>query len=77
MFDLSDLSQSQWILPSGQCGYYGNIFYDDQVKEYLEGRFRPMLYTPNQIEKAKIAQLTISKAQPQTFVKYLSSYFSQ
>jgi acyl-homoserine lactone acylase PvdQ len=78
MFDFNDLSQSKWILPSGQCGYYGNTFYDDHTKEYLDGRFRPMLYTSDQSRKAQLSQLQIVKAdpQPQSFVNFLSSYFS-
>ena len=37
MIDLSDLSNSVCILPTGQSGTYGNALYDDCIQEYLQG----------------------------------------
>ncbi len=49
--DLSDLRNSVCVLTSGQSGHFLSRFYDDQIPLWLEGRYHPMLFYPEDIEK--------------------------
>jgi len=51
IIDLSNLSNSQAILPTGNCGHLGNPHYDDCIQEYIKGTLRPMLWTEEDIKK--------------------------
>lgn len=54
IIDLSDLKNSICVLTSGQSGHFLSHFYDDQIPIWLEGRYHPMLFYPEDIEaKAK------------------------
>jgi len=49
--DFSNLANSKYILPVGNCGHIGNAHYDDCINEFLNGTLRDMLYTEDQIKK--------------------------
>jgi len=51
IIDLSDLRNSICVLTSGQSGHFLSRFYDDQIPLWLEGRYHPMLYYLEDIEK--------------------------
>ncbi|RPJ45956.1 MAG: penicillin acylase family protein, partial [Chloroflexi bacterium] len=42
--DLSDLSQSISVLVPGQSGQVGSIHYDDQIEDWMQGAYHPVLY---------------------------------
>lgn len=48
--DMGDLSQSLTIVPPGQSGHLASPHYDDLVRDWLEGRYHPMLWTREQVE---------------------------
>lgn len=43
--DLADWDRSVFMLPTGNSGIPGHPRYDDCIEEYLEGSFRPLLFT--------------------------------
>jgi len=51
IIDCSNLSNSQAILPTGNCGILGNRHYDDCIQEFMKGTLRPMLWTEEEIKK--------------------------
>ncbi len=51
LIDYSDLSTSISILPSGNSGNPASPHYDDQVKRYLKGVYRPINFTLEQVKK--------------------------
>jgi penicillin amidase len=51
IIDLSDLRNSVCVLTSGQSGHFLSKFYDDQIPLWLEGRYHPMLFYPEDIEE--------------------------
>ncbi|MFP4081436.1 MAG: penicillin acylase family protein [Candidatus Aminicenantes bacterium] len=50
IIDLSDFRNSVCVLTSGQSGHFWSRFYDNQIPLWLEGRYHPMLYDPEDIE---------------------------
>ncbi len=67
VIDLSDLSRSEFIIPTGQSGQLGSPHYDDLVAPYLEGKYIPMLWTRAQVLGELEATLVLSPApQPGT-----------
>jgi penicillin amidase len=59
IFDMSDLSRCQFVLPCGQSGQLGSPHYDDLVESYLTGKLRTMLWTRDQIEADLEGKLTL------------------
>ena len=51
LIDYSSLESSISIMPSGNSGNPASPHYDDQVKRYLEGKYRPINFTPEQVKK--------------------------
>ncbi|NMM49578.1 penicillin acylase family protein [Marinigracilibium pacificum] len=47
--NLSDVPHSVNIIPTGQSGVYGSQWYDDQAEMYVNGQWRPMLMTKEEI----------------------------
>jgi len=50
IIDLSDLGNSVSVITSGESGHFLSRFYDDQIPLWLEGRYHPMLFSPEEIE---------------------------
>jgi penicillin amidase len=50
IIDLSDFRNSVCVLSSGESGHFKSRFYDDQIPLWLEGRYHPMLFAPEDIE---------------------------
>jgi penicillin amidase len=50
IIDLSDFKNSICVLTSGQSGCFLSRFYDDQIPLWLEGRYHPMLFSPDDIQ---------------------------
>ncbi|UCC38652.1 MAG: penicillin acylase family protein [Candidatus Aminicenantes bacterium] len=59
IIDLSDLRNSICVLTSGQSGHFLSRFYDDQIPLWLEGRYHPMLFYPEDIEKNSTGLLVL------------------
>ncbi len=51
IIDLGDFSRSRCTMPIGQSGSIASPHYDDQLGLWLEGRYRPMLWTREDVEK--------------------------
>lgn len=51
IIDLEDFSRSWWVMPPGQSGHRGSPQYEDQVQPWLEGRYFPMMWDREQVEK--------------------------
>jgi len=51
IIDLADMKNSVFVLPSGQSGHFLSRHYDDQIKLWLEGKYYPMLFHREDIEK--------------------------
>ena len=49
IIDFSDFSKSKAVMPPGQSGHVGSEHYQDQVKMWLNGKLRPMLWTQEQV----------------------------
>lgn len=59
IFDMGDLTRCQFILPSGQSGRLGNRHYDDLLPLWLQGKYRPMWWTRQQVEADLESQVTL------------------
>ncbi|MEE8337670.1 MAG: penicillin acylase family protein [Dehalococcoidia bacterium] len=51
VIDLGDLDASVFQLPAGNAGIPGHPHYDDCIDEYLDGRYRPLAYTREAVER--------------------------
>ncbi|MDP6605688.1 MAG: penicillin acylase family protein, partial [Dehalococcoidia bacterium] len=51
VIDLGDLDASVFQLPAGNSGIPGHARYDDCIDEYLDGRYRPLVYGREAIER--------------------------
>ena len=51
VIDLADLDRSTFQIPAGNSGIPGHPRYDDCIEEYLEGRYRPLLYSREAVER--------------------------
>jgi penicillin amidase len=49
IIDLADFSQSKAVMPPGQSGHLGSKHYQSQMQLWLQGKLRPMLWTPEQV----------------------------
>ena len=59
IIDMSDLSRSVAVFSPGQSGQIGSLHYDDLIDPWLEGKYYPVLWTRDQIEKAAEARLIL------------------
>jgi penicillin amidase len=59
IIDMSDLSRSVAVFSPGQSGQIGSLHYDDLIDRWLEGKYYPVLWTRDQIEKAAKARLIL------------------
>jgi penicillin amidase len=59
IIDMSDLSRSVAVFSPGQSGQIGSLHYDDLIDHWLEGKYYPILWTRDQIEKAAKARLIL------------------
>ncbi len=62
--DMSDLSQSLVIIPSGQSGQLGSPHYDDMIQPWLKGEYIPMLWTREQVESHAEGKLDLKPSLP-------------
>ena len=49
--DLGDVRNSRSVLLPGQSGRPGSRYYEDQVEDWLEGGYHPMLYRREDVER--------------------------
>jgi penicillin amidase len=49
--DMGDLSRSAFIVPPGQSGHLGSAHYGGLAAVWLEGKYMPMLWTREQVER--------------------------
>lgn len=59
IIDLDDMKNSVFVLPTGQSGHFLSRHYDDQIKTWLEGRYYPMLFDMETIEKESEGKLIL------------------
>ena len=52
IIDLGNLANSVAVLPPGQAGQPCSPHYDDQMEDWLVGRYHPMLYARADVERA-------------------------
>ena len=57
--DLGDLANSCSILAPGQSGRPGTQHYDDQIQDWYDGQYHPMLFTPEQLAQEDLKVLTL------------------
>jgi len=57
--DFSNLANSKYLVPVGNCGHIGNAHYDDNIPNYLSGKLHDMLFTEEQIKKNLEATLLL------------------
>lgn len=60
IFDMGDISRSQFVLPIGQSGQLGSPHYDDMIERWLTGTLCPMLWTRDQVEQSLEGHLDLS-----------------
>jgi penicillin G amidase len=60
IYDMGDLSRSQFVLPIGQSGQLGSAHYDDMIQRWLGGELCPMLWTREQVEANLEGRLDLS-----------------
>jgi penicillin amidase len=58
--DLARPDATRAVLPSGQSGHPGDPHYDDQLRLYLDGATRPVVWTPEAIARASVATLRLA-----------------
>lgn len=51
VIDLSNFDRSAFQIPGGNSGVPGQGHYDDCISEYLDGRYRPLLYSRVSVER--------------------------
>lgn len=59
--DLNDLSRSIWNIPCGQSGHIGSPHYDDCFQDFVQGKYRPMLWKKEAIDENIKATLKLKK----------------
>jgi len=60
--DLGDLRASRGVLVPGQSGRPGSPYYADQVEDWFEGGYHPMLWLRKDVERAEEHRLRLSPA---------------
>lgn len=58
--DLSDWDRCRASLPGGQCGIPGSPHFADGLKDWLAGRYHPLLWTRKAAEEATVARLILT-----------------
>nr|MCU0508632.1 penicillin acylase family protein [Anaerolineae bacterium] len=58
--DLSDLSRSYGLLAPGNSGRPDSPHYDDQIKGWFAGKYHPMLYRREDVERGARRRLTLA-----------------
>jgi penicillin G amidase len=64
ILDLGDWSRSRFVLPVGNSGHLGSAHYDDLLPLWLNGEYRPLLWTRPQIEAELEGKLTLKAINP-------------
>ncbi|MGE0229484.1 MAG: penicillin acylase family protein [Dehalococcoidia bacterium] len=62
VIDLADFDRSVFQLATGNSGIPGHPRYDDCIEEFVAGRYRPLLYSPEAIEAAAEHRLRLEPA---------------
>lgn len=60
--DLSDWDRCRSSLPGGQCGVPGSVHFDDGLRDWLAGRYHPLLWSRQAIDQAAEAHLELVPA---------------
>lgn len=59
ILDLADWDQSQFIIPPGQSGHVASPHYADLLEEYLNVRYRPLLWSWQRIQEQAESEQTL------------------
>lgn len=59
ILDLSNFDLSRAIIPTGQSGHPYNKHYDDQMQQWLNGEFNPMIFSREAIDAATVDHLIL------------------
>ncbi len=57
--DVSDWEQCRIVIPGGQSGHVASRHYADLIPLWREGRFQPMLFGRDQVERQAVAKLVL------------------
>ena len=60
--DLGNLRNSVSVLAPGQSGQPGSLHYDDQVEDWFQGAYHPMLYAREDVEREAKSRLLLEPA---------------
>ncbi len=60
VYDLSDWSKCECVLPLGTSGQVASPFYDNMFEVWLKDEYVPMLWEEADIEENKMHELTLS-----------------
>ncbi len=61
---LDDLDAARWIDLAGESGHAYNSHYTDQTTLWLEGKMLPWVFSPQAVEGATTATLTLTPKAP-------------
>jgi penicillin amidase len=59
IIDLADFDKSVCVITPGQSGCFLSRFYDNQIPLWLEGRYHPMIFSPDSIERDPVGTLKL------------------
>jgi penicillin amidase len=62
IIDLGNLANSQSVLLPGQSGRPGTPHYDDQIEDWFNGRYHPMLFSEQQLAEVALEVLRLLPA---------------
>jgi penicillin amidase len=57
--DVGEWDKSVSALPGGQSGHPASSHYQDQIDDWIQGRYHPMLFSRAAVERAAAAALTL------------------
>jgi len=59
ILDLSDFDKSLGVIPTGQSGHPYNKHYDDQIQQWLNGQYNPLIFSHEAAEAAAVNHLVL------------------
>lgn len=57
--DVGEWDNSQSVLPGGQSGHPASAHYHDNIDDWHQGRYHPMVFSRDTVERAAASQLTL------------------
>lgn len=60
LVDMSNFDASEWIIPTGQSGHPYHPNYDDQIEQWLNGTYLPMIWSEEMVMETAVNHLTLT-----------------